>query len=226
MSQQIGEMTDKAKSTLRESAPWNPDAPWWMLLIEGIVSLVIGGYLFNQTTEALALTGRLIALFLLITGLWHTLTGLGGKRRGIVANMDFARGVIGLVVGVLVFGLSILGVLTPEAGGYILAFGMLLYGLLGVAVGLGSRRRGRIRWGLVLVNVLFVALSAMIFWGYTERISSRIGGFLVVFGVFLIGYAVYTAWSSRRQQPEPAAVQPAQAPPNQPAAGSGPGQAP
>ena len=215
MSQQADGMTNKARSTLRESAPWNPQAPWWMLLIQGILSLGIGLYLYRQPTEALALTARLIALFLLISGLWQTLTGLRGTRQGAAANMDFARGVIGLLVGVLVFGLSILGALTPQVGGYILAFGMLLYGLLGVAVGLASRRNGRIRWGFLLINVLFVALSAMIVWGYAERISSRIGIFLIVFGIYLIGYSVYLAWSGRKK--EPAAAQA----PTQGAAGDG-----
>lgn len=209
MSQEISNMTDQAESTMRNSAPWNPQAPWWILLIEGILGLGIGLYLYRQPTEALALTGRLLALFLLVAGLWQTLTGLRRPRQNAAANMDFARGVVGLVVGVLVFGLSILGVLTPEVGGYILAFGMLIYGLLGVAVGLASRRNGRIRWGFLLANVLFIVLSAVIIWGWAERISGRIAIGLIVLSIFLIIQAVYLFWAGRKKGPAESAPAPA-----------------
>ena len=156
-------MTNQVKGTLKRARPWDGQARWWLVLGEGAVALVLGAYILLQPQQA-------------VTGVGQAL--LPGKT---------PRGFIGL----LIFGLLILQILTFDSGVTLLAIGMLLYGVLGLVVGFLDRGQGGIRWGVVLNSLFFAAVGfVVLFVQQVNVMVDWVGPLLVIFGIALIAFAI------------------------------------
>ena len=74
---------------------------WWLLLVSGIVSLIVGGALIFSTQGTLTLIATLIGIWILLMGLIRFLMAIfdsDGDDRWIVAVV----GIVGVVLGVVV----------------------------------------------------------------------------------------------------------------------------
>jgi hypothetical protein len=96
----------KVTDTARQVAPWKKGIPWWVVLIEGIILLGLGFYMFFAKPTTLALLGWIIALALAAGAL--SLFGLAGHRPT-RHEMDARPRRGGLGRGVLVILFRLLG---------------------------------------------------------------------------------------------------------------------
>lgn len=184
-------MTTQIKGTLKRARPWDGQAPWWLVLVEGAVALVLGAYILLRPQQATTVVGQLIALFLLISGILGVLTGLRHRGEGRVATIVLIRGLVGLIVGLLIFGLLFMQILTYNSGTTLLAIGMLLYGVLGLVVGFFDRGQGGIRWGVVFNSILFAVVGFVaLFIQQANVMVDWVGPLLVIFGIALIVFAI------------------------------------
>lgn len=166
--------------------PWA--GSWWNALIQGLLALGLGIFLYMNPKEATRVFAQFLALYLLISGLFAIEAGprmLAGEKGGPLA---YYKGLAGAVIGgLLVFSLILqFGWLTPSIQLLVLGVGLLIYGALGLyqaVVGLkgNSQILGYVSAGLFL----FLGIAAVFF-----RDQPVIGGWvapvLMILGVGLI----------------------------------------
>lgn len=188
-------MSSSVKNVVAKAAPWRSGQPWWVVVIEGVVALVLGVWIWAQTQNAAVLSGQVTALFLLVVGglgLWTHLRAPSATR---IAQVSLIRAVVGVVTGGLIFLLLWLNVLTLGAGLAILALGMLLFGALGVYIAIADDEPGT-RWGALITSAVFAVIGVLLLVQPSgELLRTSISLPLVIGGIALLGLA---AWNYSR----------------------------
>lgn len=198
-------MKQELKDSIDQVKPWSKRAPWWILLIEGIVALGLGIYALAVPEQAQGMVLLGVAIVLAVNGLLTIFGYLRGRRQG---NLPLVRGSIGLVVGLIVILMPVFNFGSQLTAGWILAIGLILAGVMALlAVFMESRTT---RWGNLLVAILFLVLGGAIVYNITTEASIvQIAAWvLVAFGLLLAAYSLVVRSSAA--QPEPAVVVQAQ----------------
>lgn len=129
-------MTDDIKAkvtdTARQVAPWKKGIPWWVVLIEGIILLGLGAYMFFAKPSTLALLGWLIALALAAGGALSLYLAARATDRTPSRQWTLIHGAVGLGTGALVMLLRLVGWLSAETAAILLGLGCLVYGGMGL----------------------------------------------------------------------------------------------
>src|SRR5687767_9681212 len=69
-------MADRALSMAQDHAPWRPETPWWVTVIQAILLIVVGLYFLLAPTAAAGLRVRVIAVVRLVESIRHILAAL------------------------------------------------------------------------------------------------------------------------------------------------------
>lgn len=129
-------MTDQVKSKIagaaKKSAPWRKGIAWWVVLLEGLVLLGLGLYMFFAPLRTLSLLAWILAGVLAITGALSVVAAMREKDDEPGKKWTMIHGIVGLVTGLIIVVLLLLNVLTENYGLFILGLGCLAYG--GVAL--------------------------------------------------------------------------------------------
>jgi uncharacterized membrane protein HdeD (DUF308 family) len=184
-------MQEQAVTTLKSSAPWRQGIGWPIVAAEGLILLVIGGYILIDQEGSSDIVRQLLGLVLLGSGLADVFTGF--RRRDAAASpFRILRGGVGITAGTFVVFEDVSDYLDPDTSRVILAFGFLAFGLIGFVAAIAARNEtGGLRLGALVSGALAIALSIVLFTGNASD-SSRLNLFatiFVVFGVLLLGYA-------------------------------------
>ncbi len=175
---------------------------WIWTLLRGIVALVLGIFLISGGETATTSTAYALAAYVAIAGGMQVFSGLFNRRTPGSAT-DRIRGLVGLVGGLALILLLYFEVLTLATAFTILAIVVIAFGLLGLFESLFDRGRAYFRWMPVIVNVLLVALGALVFYsrsaaGFNLQLWS--GLLLALLGTAIVVYAYFV------QKPSPQLV--------------------
>ena len=189
--------TALAASAVDKGAPWKRGTPWWVVLTEGIVALVLGVMLL-LTDLGTNLALELLGLLLLVTSLLSVYQLFRGRiAPARVALVAFRSGA-GVTTGVLVLiGSIAIGASDPvtRALAVVLGVGLVIFGLVGLASGILQRKDGL---GLPIAALIVAAGCALVgllltingIAGYEEVKGTfkLLGILLIVAGGALAGY--------------------------------------
>lgn len=156
---------------------------WWLLLLLGIVTLIVGVFLMLQPVVGTYVVAVLLALYLVISGIISIVRGFGHGVPGGVRALLFIGGAIGLLLGLLMFRFA------PEEKieilGIFVAVWFLFSGILQL-IGAGSTKEGR-GWGIFAGIVYLLAGFVLLINPWAVGVFVWIAGiWLVVLGIFEI----------------------------------------
>ena len=175
---------------------------WIWTLLRGIIALVLGIFLIAGGDTATTTTAYVLAAYLAIAGGAQTFSGLL-NRRAPGSTTDRIRGLVGLVGGVAMLLLIYFEVLQLPTAFTIIAILVIVFGLLGLFESLFDRGKAYFRWMPVIVNVLLVALGALVFYSRSQpNFSLQLWGgvLLAILGTAIVVYAYFV------QKPSPQLV--------------------
>jgi len=167
MEQPIG---TESKTELKVS-----QAPWWSVLLEGIIAIVIGIFLLYEPIATTILLIRLLAIFWLAEGILSVIGALIFTKDG---KWKLLSGILSIIAGVVIL-------MYPIISPYIvLKFLVVFIGALAIvngAVVLASAIKGG-GWGTGIFGVLTIILGLLL-------LTNSLAGVLIlpwIFGFFLI----------------------------------------
>lgn len=169
-------------------APWRADIAWWIVGIQGVISLVLGLWLlFNQGAGAPVLF--VVGLFVLLVASIQAWSAMRSDLPQAVLGWRGLRAGVTLLAGlVVVLGLP-LDILTLPALLAVLALGLLLAGILGVTEWFVGREEMHWRWPTLIGPGTSLAFGVILI---ASRLQAApvflqvIAGAAIVLGVLLL----------------------------------------
>lgn len=126
-------MTNDLKSQLTRSAkaaaPWRKGVAWWVVLLQGVVLLALGLYVFFARPTTAVVLGWVVALSLLASGALSLYLSLQATERTPVRQWTLIHGVVGVAAGLLAI---LIQFASPGAALTVLGLGCLAYGGVGL----------------------------------------------------------------------------------------------
>ena len=181
----IGEADDAvARSDVRAGT-----GGWWLLLLIGVLSAVVGIVILAKPGNSLAALAVIVGIFVLVDGILELVASLmhGTQSRGMVALL----GVLSVIVGVLLIRHPVQGVVLVALliGIWLIAVGVVRF----VAAFEAAEHRG---WNIIAGAIELIAGIAIISdpsIGYTT-LAILVGLAFIVNGVgmFALGWSMHT----------------------------------
>ena len=155
-------MTNDLKSQLTSSAkgvlPWRKGVAWWVVLLQGVVLLALGLYVFFARPTTAVILGWVVALSLLASGVLSLYLSLQATERTPVRQWTLIHGAVGVAAGLLAI---VIQFVSPGAALTVLGLGCLAYGGVGLYLLLDKNLTPLRR--LSLIGTLFyLVLGALI----------------------------------------------------------------
>ena len=156
---------------------------WWALLILGIISIIVGGLMVFQTEESTYVIAVLLAIYLVISGIVSLVRAFGHGLPGSYRALLIISGVIGLLLGLLMFRFAPEGKI--EIFGIFVGVWFLFSGVLQLASS-GSSSEGK-GWAIFSGIVYLLAGIVLLVNPWAVGIFVWVVGiWLVVLGIFEI----------------------------------------
>ena len=201
-------MSEQGGSTVEGLAPWRSGAPWWLVLLEGLIALAVGIFILAQPARIGQWLVYLIAGYLVITSALDIYAGLGGSAAETGRTYRLLGGGIGFIAGLLVLVVPLITSTTLPSMLAILGIGLIGRGIVTLVGGFLSREETGGRWVGILPGVLNVALGALLLLLLsTDAVADVLrwlgilavigGGALVVFAFMLARRPPAAAWGAR-----------------------------
>ena len=159
---------------------------WWALALRGLVAVLFGLLTFLLPGITLATLVLLFGAYALVDGIFNVIAFFK------VASHHWAmliEGVIGIIAGVLTF---VWPTITASVLAYLIAFWAIFTGVFEIIAAIRLRKTISNEWLLLLMGVLSLLFGLFILFapGAGEvAIVLWIGGYALVFGVFLMALA-------------------------------------
>ncbi len=172
---------------------------WIWTLLRGVIALGLGIFLIAGGETARTTAAYVVLAYVTIAGGMQTFSGLF-NRRAPGSTTDRIRGLVGLLGGLVMLVLLYFNVLTLSTAFIIIAILVIAFGLLGLFEVFFDRGGDRFRVMPVLVNVLLVALGALVFYSSSREgfdLQLWTGLVLVILGAIVGAYAYFV------QKPQP-----------------------
>ncbi|MBX7253265.1 MAG: DUF308 domain-containing protein [Candidatus Promineofilum sp.] len=172
---------------------------WIWTLLRGVIALGLGIFLIVGGETARTTAAYVVLIYVTIAGGMQTFSGLF-NRRAPGSTTDRIRGLVGLLGGLVMLVLLYFNVLTLSTAFIIIAILVIAFGLLGLFEVFFDRGGDRFRVMPVLVNVLLVALGALVFYSSSREgfdLQLWTGLVLVILGAIVGAYAYFV------QKPQP-----------------------
>ncbi len=159
-------------------------APWWSVLLEGIIAIIIGIFLVYEPVATTILLIQLLAIFWLAGGIITVLGALIFTKDG---KWRLLSGILGIIAGVVIL-------MYPIISPYIvLRFLVIFVGALAIvngAVVLASAYKGE-EWGMGVLGILSLILGLLL-------LTNSFAGAMIfpwMFGfILIIGGIVAVIW--------------------------------
>ena len=143
------------------------DNPWWLMLIQGIVGVALALYIFFARDQAVLIIGLIAAAYVFVMGLVQTIAGYGtGGSKTLMY-----RGIAGMIIGALLFGMYFLNLGTVQSGYTLLAIGLIVFGALGLWANFFDRGQKDFEWGPIIINGALLLWGVLIFFTRSREID-------------------------------------------------------
>jgi len=207
-------MVDQAKATLQKSVPWRRGLAWWIVGLEGLLLTVAGLYIVIAPDDAQDAVRFIIGAFVLANSIGSVLAGF---RPEAASNPSMPYRMLaagsGLTVGAIVVLQPWTENITDNAARVILALGLLVFGVIGLAGSYAARSTVGIRRGALITSGVAILFAALLFYNVrNETLDMRWFGFVALAaGVLVCGFAfaLYNArQNTSKVSAEPMAAEP------------------
>jgi len=193
-------------------APWR-GADWRVLISEGVLLVVGGAYLLVDGQRAEFILGLVVGAALIVDGLRQWYLGFRRLSLGRLRDLTLIRGAVGIVVGLLVMGLSIAQQITVVGIRSALGVGGLAYGLLGLLIAAPTIRRHQAGWTSVGFDVLLAVVGLLLL--YRVATSDSISSLLAVTGWLIVGSGLAIIAVAFLRRPTPVRTEEPNLPPSE-----------
>ncbi len=184
--------------------PWA--GSWWNALIQGLLALALGIFLFMNPLEATRVLAQFLALYLFISGLFAIEAGPRLIAQAGVGKIAYYKGLAGALIGGIIVFLLILQWLSNDTGLLLLGVGLLIYGAIGLYQAYADKsRNGQIIGYISSALFLFLGLAAVFFRGQNVM-RTWVAPVLMVLGVGLIIMAFIRRSNAQKAKAEAAAA--------------------
>ena len=177
-----------AVDTAHRVAPWRADIAWWIVGVQGIVSLLLGLWLLlNQGAGEPVLAA--VGLFVLLVASIQAWSAMRSDLPQAVLGWRGLRAGVTLMTGLVVVLDVPIDFLTVAAALAVMALGLFLAGLLGVIEWFAGRDAMRWRWPTLIGPAVSLAFGVILI---ASRLQAApvflqvITGAAIVLGVLLL----------------------------------------
>jgi uncharacterized membrane protein HdeD (DUF308 family) len=165
---------------------------WWIPLLRGILLIIVGCYALFRPGMTAALLTQIVAVFVVLDGILAIIAGVLGET--ISRGWTIARGVLGILIGIFVFGHPVVVAgITATVVLYVIAFGAILMGILEIMAAIRDRHEFEGEGWLVLCGALAILFGVLLLVApltFGQLIVRILGAFAIVFGISSIVLAV------------------------------------
>jgi uncharacterized membrane protein HdeD (DUF308 family) len=175
-----------------ESAVSFPAFPWWIVLIEGILSLIFGIFLISEPVITSVFLVTVLGFYLLIRGFSSIIQIFVGGS-GVHWGWLLLSGILGIIAGLVVLRQPLISTVIV-ASTVVIIVGV--EGLIMGCVSLYQAFKGA-GWGAGILGALTIVVSLLLLtniWVATVFLPFVIAGFLIVGGIA----AIVASFSLRR----------------------------
>jgi uncharacterized membrane protein HdeD (DUF308 family) len=180
-----------AVETAQRVAPWRADIAWWIVGVQGVISLLIGLWLLlNQGAGEPVLAA--VGLFVLLIASIQAWSAMRSDLPQAVLGWRGLRAGVTLMTGLVVVLDVPFDVLTVPAALAVMALGLFLAGLLGVIEWFAGRDAMRWRWPTLIGPAVSLAFGVILM---VSRLQAApvflqvVTGAAIVLGVLLLARA-------------------------------------
>ncbi len=203
-------MAEQAKATLQKGIPWRRGLAWWVVGLEGLLLLVAGIYVVAAPDNAKTAVRVIIGAFILANSVGSVMASFrpAALSNPITPYKTLSAG-SGLTVGTIVVLQPLTENITDNAARVILALGLLVFGVIGLAGIYMTRATGGWPRGPIVTAGVSVLFSILMFYNVSnETLDMRWFGYAALaVGVLICGYAG-ALYKAGQVTPEVAATQP------------------
>ena len=188
-------MTNDLKSQLTSSAkgtlPWRKGVAWWVVLLQGVVLLALGLYVFFAQPTTAVVLGWVVALSLLASGALSLYLSFQATERTPVRQWTLIHGVVGVAAGLLAI---LIQFVSPGAALTVLGLGCLAYGGVGLYMLLDKNLTAMRRLSFI-TTIFYLVLGVLIVLhalgvGTLATVLQLISLLLIAAGVILLFWAL------------------------------------
>ena len=150
--------------------------PWWSLLLRGIFIIIFGALVFVWPGISLAVMMIFFGAFVLVDGIFAIVVALSKRPR--LWGLTLLGGVVGIVVGILVFMAPLIAGLVMW---YLIAAWLLIMGIIHIVTGIKGHSGASIALGIlslcfgIAIFIIPVATLLIMIW--------LIAAFAVILGI-------------------------------------------
>jgi uncharacterized membrane protein HdeD (DUF308 family) len=217
------DLAQQTADAMKQVAPWRKDVAWWVVLLQGLVSLGLGLYvLFAETSTVGGQLVGLLGIWLLVEGVLRIISSMRGKYNPTMVPYRMLGGGIALVIGLLIL-LNIWAptpFLTVQVAAGIIALGLVLVGAVNMLEWFMARRAlGAGIMSLIMPAAMILIGLVFLVSGFqsSATVINALGWIMTIAGAGLLIYSFILRGRQTAAEAQPATA---------PAAASAPAAAP
>ncbi|MBK7219557.1 MAG: DUF308 domain-containing protein [Candidatus Promineofilum sp.] len=152
------DIKNQVTRTAKGALPWRKGIAWWVVLLEGLVLLALGLYVFFAKPTTAVILAWVVALSLLASGALSIYLSLQATERTPVRQWTLIHGVVGVAAGLLAI---VVQFFSPGAALTVLGLGCLAYGGVGLYLLLDKKLTALRRLSFIS-TIFYLVLGALI----------------------------------------------------------------
>jgi uncharacterized membrane protein HdeD (DUF308 family) len=174
----------RIEALLERAIPWNKEAAWPVILIEGIVAVAIGLLIVIHPSGARDLIIRLIGVYLAVSAILGLVADWRRSREGKDSRYTIGRHGVMAIVGVT-------AAVNPHVT-TLIAWGCILVGLVGLILILAVPDLGVARWGVLVASAVTLIFGFVLFWALATGtfLVAVVGLAVLLVGCLLVVYSI------------------------------------
>lgn len=155
--------------------------PWWALLLRGIFIIILGVMAFAWPVLTIGVLILFFGAFALVDGIFAVVISLIKHKTIPLWGLMLAGGIVGIVVGILVFMAPLIAGLVMI---YLIAAWLVVTGIIRIVTAIVARKGGPLVLGIV--SVCFGVALFLIPLAIVLATLWIIAAFAIIIGIFLI----------------------------------------
>jgi uncharacterized membrane protein HdeD (DUF308 family) len=136
---------------------------WWLVLLEGLTAVIVGGLLITQPGLTVLALVQFMGTYWFVDGILKLIAALTGHTGAISRGWGVLAGILGILAGLAVFSQPMAAaMLTPLFLVYLLAFQAIMSGVIQVVHAIRVRQVIENEWSIILTGLLSIILGVIL----------------------------------------------------------------
>jgi uncharacterized membrane protein HdeD (DUF308 family) len=167
---------------------------WWLVLLRGTALVILGGYLLYRPGITVMLLLQFLGAYFFVDGIFSIANSIMGRKYMQGWGWGIFMGIMEILAGIIVFARPLAStVFTTGFLVYMIAFGAMFFGVLGLVTGILVRKEIKGEWSMIVGGLLAIVLGVLMLANPEASVLALIitlgsfalvGGFIQVFIAF------------------------------------------